>query len=418
PEGATMTDTLQAMADVLSGWAGFSGALGDNPYGLYADVRREAPVRRVVLADGRPAWIVTGYAEGRQALLDSRLVKSIPRALAVRPEIVASGLVHPLFGHHMLAADGADHSRLRRLIGGSFTAARVAAMRPRIQAIVDGLLDGLDHGPAGAPVDLVGGFTVPLPMTVIGELLGVPADQRHQLRDWFETIFADPTAPASDPAGRAAADDAAGYLRELITTKRAAPADDLLSALAASADDDRLDEGELLSTAWLLIVAGHDTTVNLIGNGLVALFRHPDQLARLRGDLGLVPAAVEEFLRYDGPLQHTTFRMTADAITIGDVEIPAHEQVLVVAAAANRDPARFADPDRLDVSRADNRHIAFGHGIHFCLGAPLARLEGDIAFTSLLRRFPRLRAAVPLDQIHWTYRITLRGLVALPVDLR
>ncbi|MGH9008570.1 MAG: cytochrome P450 family protein [Acidimicrobiia bacterium] len=413
-----MTKAPVAPPDVLNGWAGFSGALGDDPYGLYADVREEAPVRRVVLADGRPAWIVTGYAEGRQALLDARLVKSIDRALAVRPEIVAPGFAHPLFGHHMLASDGADHARMRRLVGGAFSTGRMAAMRPRVQAIVDGLLDELERVPAGEPVDLVSGFTLPLPITVIFELLGVPIEDRGSLRAWFEAVFADPVSPAAGAAGRAAADAAYAYLCDLIAAKRTAPGDDLLSAMTASVDDDRLDEAELLSTAWLLIVAGHDTTVNLIGNGFVALFRHPDQLARLRADLSLVPAAVEEFLRYDGPLQHTTFRMTSDPLTIGGVDIPAHEQVLVVAAAANRDPSRFADPDRLDIDRSDNHHIAFGHGIHFCLGAPLARLEGDIAFTSLLARFPKLRPAVPLDRIHWTYRLTLRGLVALPALLR
>jgi cytochrome P450 len=413
-----MTKAPVAPPEVLNGWAGFSGLLGDDPYGLYADVREEAPVRRVVLADGRPAWIITGYAEGRQALLDPRLVKGIDRALAVRPEIVAPGLAHPLFGHHMLASDGADHARLRRLVGGAFSTARVAAMRPRVQAIVDGLLDELERVPAGEPVDLVSHFTLPLPITVIFELLGVPFEDRGRLRAWFETIFADPVSPAAGPAGRPAADAAYGYLGDLIAAKRSAPGDDLLSAMAASADDDRLDEEELLSTAWLLIIAGHDTTVNLVGNGLVALFRHPDQLARLRADLSRVPSAVEEFLRYDGPVQHTTFRMTSQAVTIGGVDIPAHEQVLVVAAAANRDPSRFAEPDRLDVERPDNHHIAFGHGIHFCLGAPLARLEGDIAFTSLLSRFGGLRPAVPLDRIHWTYRLTLRGLVALPVWLR
>ena len=405
------------MPEVLKDWAGFSLALGDDPYGLYADVREEAPVRRVVLADGRPAWIVTGYAEGRQALLDPRLVKRIERALAVRPEIVSPGFAHPLFGRHMLANDGDDHARLRRLVGGAFSTARVAAMRPRVQAIVDGLVDELEQLPIGEPVDLVRHFTLPLPITVIFELLGVPFDDRGRLRAWFEAVFADPVAMAAGEAGRAAADALHTYLSDLVAAKRSTPSDDLLSALAASADADRLDEDELISTAWLLIVAGHDTTVNLIGNGLVALFRHPDQLARLRADLGLVPAAVEEFLRYDGPLQHTTFRMTAEPVTIGGVEIPAHEQVLVVAAAANRDPSRFADPDRLDVERPDNHHIAFGHGIHFCLGAPLARLEGDIAFTSLLARFPALRPAVPLDRIHWTYRLVLRGLVALPVWL-
>jgi cytochrome P450 len=413
-----MTKAPIAPPDVLNGWAGFSGPLGDDPYGLYADVREEAPVRQVVLGDGRPAWIVTGYAEGRQALLDPRLVKSIPRALAVRPEIVAPGFAHPLFGHHMLACDGEDHARLRRLVGGTFSTARMAAMRPRVQAIVDGLLDELERLPVGEPVDLVSHFTLPLPITVIFELLGVPFEDRGRLRAWFETIFADPIAPAAGAVGREAADETYAYLRDLIAAKRSAPGDDLLSAMAASVHDDRLDEDELLSTAWLLIVAGHDTTVNLVGNGLVALFRHPDQLARLRAELSLVPSAVEEFLRYDGPVQHTTFRMTSEPVTIGGVEIPAHEQVLVVTAAANRDPGRFAEPDRLDVGRSENHHIAFGHGIHFCLGAPLARLEGDIAFTSLLARFPELRPAVPLDRIHWTYRLVLRGLVALPVWLR
>jgi cytochrome P450 len=403
--------------EVLTGWAGFSGPDGDDPYGLYAEARQGAPVRRVVLADGRPAWIVTGYAAGRQALLDPRLVKNLGHAQAVRPEIVPVGLTHPLFAHHMLTSDGADHERLRHLIGGAFTTGRVAALRPRIQAIVDGLLDGLEREPAGAPVDLVGRFTVPLPITVIFELLGVPLSDRDRLRAWFLTVFANPVSPASDPEGRAAADALHSYFTELIAATRAAPCDDLVSALAASADEDRLDEAELLSTLWLLVVAGHDTTVNLIGNGLVALFRHPEELARLRADLSLVPAAVEEFLRYDGPLQHTTFRMTAEPVTIGGVDIPAHEQVLIVAAAANRDPGRFPDPDRLDIDRPRNHHLAFGHGIHFCLGAPLARLEGEIAFTGLLRRFPRLRPAVPLDDIHWTYRITLRGLNALPAFL-
>lgn len=413
-----MTKTPVAAPEVLNGWAGFSGALGDDPYRLYADVREETPVRQVVLADGRPAWIVTGYAEGQQALLDARLVKSIPRALSIRPEIVAPGFAHPLFGRHMLASDGAAHARQRRLVGGAFSTARMAAMRPRVQAIVDGLLDELERLPAEEPVDLVASFTLPLPITVIFELLGVPIEDRGPLRAWFEAIFADPVSPASGAGGRAAADSAYGYLCDLVAAKRSEPGDDLLSALTASVDDDRLDEDELLSTAWLLIVAGHDTTVNLLGNGLVGLFRHPDQLARLRADLALVPSAVEEFLRYDGPVQHTTFRMTSEPVTIGGVEIPAHEQVLIVTAAANRDPGRFAEPDRLDVARPDNHHIAFGHGIHFCLGAPLARLEGDIAFTSLLARFPALRPAVPLDQIHWTYRLVLRGLVALPVWLR
>ena len=400
----------------LTGWAGFAGADGDDPYRRYADARA-APVRRVVLADGRPAWIVTGYAEGRAALLDPRLVKGVDRALAARAEIVPPGLAHPLFRHHMLFADDERHARLRGVVGGAFSAGRMAALRPRVQAIVDELLDGLGRAPAGEPVDLVAAFTLPLPIRVVFELLGVPLTDQAALRAWFEAVFADPVVQAAVPDGWAAADAVSAYLRDLLAAKRTDPGDDLLSAMVSSVDDGRLDEDELLSNAWLLIIAGHDTTVNLIGNGLVALFRHPDQLARLRADPSLVPAAVEEFLRYDGPLQHTTFRMTAEPVTIGGVDIPAHEQVLVVAAAANRDPGRFPDPDRLDIDRPHNHHLAFGHGLHFCLGAPLARLEGDVAFTSLLRRFPGLRPAVPVDEFHWTYRITLRGLNALPAFL-
>lgn len=415
-----MTQQLVRGADVLTGWGGFSVPVGDDPYPLYASVRAEAPVRQVVLADGRPAWIVTGYEEARQALGDPRLAKDIRTAAAARPELVPSGLAHPLFGHHVLAADGADHSRLRRLLQGAFSPIRMGGLRPRVQAVVDGLLDRLDAAAADSstPVDLVARFAVPLPITVIFELLGVPATDQAALRGWFEAVFASPVVPASDPPARAAADAAHRYLTDLIAAKRREPENDLLSELAAAAERGRLSEAELLSTAWLLIVAGHETTVNLIGNGVVALLRHPTQLARLQSDPDLVAGAVEEFLRFDGPVQHTTFRMTTEPVTIGAVDIPAHEQVLVVVAAANRDPDRFPDPDTLDISRTDYRHLGFGHGVHFCVGAPLARLEGDIAFTSLLQRFPRLRSAVPPSDLHWTYRLTLRSLMALPVFLR
>jgi cytochrome P450 len=404
--------------EVLTHWAAFDQATADDPYPVYARIREGAPVRRLLLSDGSPAWLVCGYEEARRALTDPRLSKNLLRVEAARGGVVPPGLLHPLTAYHMLSTDPPEHTRLRQLASAAFAPSRMEALRPRIQAVTDSLLDALEPAAAcGDPVDLIAGFAFPLPIIVICELLGVPVEDRDQLRAWFRDALASPLAPANDPPARAAADELHAYLRDLVAAKRAAPAGDLFSVLAAGCDGDRLTEDELVSTAWLLVLAGHETTVNLIANGTVALLRHPDQLARLRADLSLVPAAVEEFLRYDGPLQHTTFRMTSEPVTIGGAEIPAHEQVLVVAAAANRDPSRFADPDRLDVERPDNHHIAFGHGIHFCLGAPLARLEADIAFTSLLRRFPALRPAVPLDRIHWTYRLVLRGLVALPVRL-
>lgn len=212
-------------------------------------------------------------------------------------------------------------------------------------------------------------------------------------------------APANDPEAWAAADEIAAYLRGVLDERRQHPGDDLLSGLIAARDGgDRLGEAEMLSTAWLLVVAGHETTVNLIGNGVVALLLNPEQRAGLQADPGRVPSAVEEFLRYNPPVHHTTFRMTTEAIEISGVTIPAREQVLVVLAATGRDPIRFAGPEELDLTRGERGHLAFGYGIHFCLGAPLARLEGEVAFTSLLARFPAIRLAVPLAELHWHNR--------------
>jgi cytochrome P450 len=403
--------------DVLTHWAEFDQDIADDPYPLYARVRDRAPVRRVLLGDGRPAWLICGYEEARRALTDPRLSKDLRRVEAVQGGIVPPGLLHPLTAYHMLSSDPPEHTRLRQLAGHAFTPSRMEALRPRVQAITDGLLDAME---GQERVDLVASFAFPLPITVICELLGVPVADRDRLRAWFHDALASPLAPANDPPAWAAADRLGEYLHDLVAAKRAEPAEDLFSLLAAGGDGDgvRLDEDELLSTAWILVLAGHETTVNLIANGMTALLRHPDQLARLRGDLSLVPTAVEEFLRYDAPVQHATYRVTTVPVEIGGVEIPALEQVLVVLAAADRDPARFACPDALDVGREDNRHLAFGHGIHFCLGAPLARLEGQIAFTSLLRRFPNMALAVAPEELHWTYRLVLRAMEELPVLLR
>jgi cytochrome P450 len=234
----------------------------------------------------------------------------------------------------------------------------------------------------------------------------------------FTRLFGSFPNPAPDEAVPQTAMELVRYFTTLLDHKRAHPAPDLLSGLIAACDgDERLTQQELLSTTFLLVLAGHETTVNLIANGTVALLRHPDQLAALRADPSLVGSAVEEFLRYDGPVQHATFRFSAQPVEIGGVTIPAHQPVLILLAGANRDPERFADPDVLDVGRAENQHLAFGHGIHFCLGAPLARLEGQIAFTSLLRRFPDLRLARPDGEIHWRYGLVLRSLPELWVHV-
>ena len=351
-------------------------------------------------------------------LSDARLTKDLERLEAAHPGAAPEGLLHPLLAHHMLASDPPDHTRLRKLVSYAFTPARVEALRPRVQAITDELLDALGDL-RGAPVDLVDGFAFPLPIIVICELLGVPVGDRDRLRALIAAMFSSPMAPANNPEARAAADEIAAFLGGVIAERRRQRRDDLLSEMIAARDGgDRLEEAELLSTAWLLVVAGHETTVNLIGNGTVALLLHPEQRARLASDPSLVPSAVEEFLRYNPPVHHTTFRMTTEPIEIGGVVIPAHEQVLVLLAAAGRDPVRFAGPDELDLTRGERAHLAFGYGIHFCLGAPLARLEGEVAFSSLLARFPRLRLAAAPSDLHWRNRLVLRSLRALPVFLR
>jgi cytochrome P450 len=401
--------------DVLRNWGNFEAPQGDDPYPLYAGLRDEAPVHQVTLPDGRDVWIVSRYQDARNALLNPLLFKDLDRAKALNPAAVPARLPPALFGRHMLSADPPGHTRLRSLVSRAFTPSRIEALRPRIQEITDRLLDEMaGHDPA----DLVAEFAFPLPITVICEMLGVPVEDRHRLRLLFTRLFGLLPSPEADGALRQTAADLIQYFTALLDDKRAHPAEDVLSGLIAACDgDERLTQEELLSTTFLLVLAGHETTVNLIANGTVALLRHPDQLAALRADESLIAPAVEEFLRYDGPVQHATFRFSAEPVEIGGVTIPAHQPVLILLAGANRDPERFADPDALDVRRSDNHHLAFGHGIHFCLGAPLARLEGQIAFRSLLRRFPDLRLAVPLEDVHWRYGLVLRSLPELPVHL-
>ena len=401
--------------DVLRNWGNFEAPHGDDPYPLYAGLRQEAPVHRATLPDGRVAWVISRYGDAREALLNPLLFKDLDRAQALNPAAVPGRLPPALFGRNMLSADPPDHTRLRSLVSRAFTPSRMEVLRPRVQEITDRLLDEMTgHDPA----DLVAEFAFPLPITVICEMLGVPVADRHRLRSMFNRLFTLLPGPVADGELHQTATDLIRYFTALLDHKRAYPADDLLSGLiVACHGDERLTQEELLSTTFLLVLAGHETTVNLIANGTVALLRHPDQLAALRADDSLIGPAVEEFLRYDGPVQHATFRFSAEAVEIGGVTIPAHQPVLILLAGANRDPERFAHPDALDVGRSDNHHLAFGHGIHFCLGAPLARLEGQIAFRALLRRFPDLSLAVPDDDIHWRYGLVLRALPELPVHL-
>jgi cytochrome P450 len=405
------------MADTLATWGGWEPAIRDDPFGHFAEVTARSPVQRVRLADGHPAWVVLGYDAARRALNDPRMSKDMLAALEDNGDVVAEGLPGPEFSRHMLNVDPPDHTRLRRLVARAFAPSRIAALEPAIRAIACGLLDDLEAAGPEATVDLIEGYAHPLPFRVIGELLGIPPADRPRLHAWFQMLL---TGWAGDPPPEAveASDGIVSYLRELVDAKRQSPAEDLVSVLVA-AEDDRLTTQELLSSLFQLVVAGHDTTASLIGNGVVALLDHPDQLELLLADLGQLRAAVDELIRFTAPVPHATFRVTTEPVTLDGVKIPPHEQVLVCLGAANRDPSRFPVPEVLDVGRGDGSNLGFGHGIHYCLGAPLARLEASVAFETLLGRHPRLRLAADRDTLAWTHGdgLVLRGLVSLPVIL-
>lgn len=413
-----MTSANEARPSLDASLAAWGTHDRDNPFPLFAELRTRGLVHPVTLADGHDAWLVAGYDEARAALNDLRLSKDMDAAAERDSHVVAEGLPGPAFARHMLAVDPPDHTRLRRLVSTAFTTRRIEALRPHVQAIIDGLLEAIAAAAPDARVDLVTAFAFPLPFTVICELLGVPQSERAAFGRELTTLLT-PTANDNEYArAKAASDAVVGLLADLVATKERAPGDDLVSALIAARDgDERLDQRELLSTIFQLIVAGHDTTASLIGNSLVALFRHPEQFAELRADPDRIPGTLEEFLRYDGPVPHATFRYATEPIDIGGVTIPAGAQVIISLAAANRDHRRVESAEDLDINRSAVRHLAFGHGIHFCLGAALARMEGQLALRSLLERFPDMRLAVAPDDLHWGRGdgLVLRGLSELPV---
>lgn len=391
----------------------------DDPYPLFAQVEADGPVHEVTLADGHRAWLIVRHEEAKAALGHAGLSKDMHAALARDGAVVAEGLPGPAFARHMLSVDPPDHTRLRRLTSAAFSRPRIAALRPRVQAITDRLLDDL-QARGDTVVDLVQGFAFPLPFTVISELLGVPEPDRDQLGSWFTTLLAPSSAPEPPAEAVAASANIVRYLTELLARKRAAPGEDLVTDLVRAADQDgALSEQEMLSTIFQLTVAGHDTTTSLIGNATAALLTHPDQRNALVADPALIPHAIEEILRWDAPVPHSTFRYTTRDVALGGTIIPAFAQVIISLAAAGRDPRRYANPETFDVTRADTSHLAFGHGIHHCLGARLARLEAVTALTTLHRRFPAMRLAVPRSALHWGHGdgLVLRGLSELPVIL-
>jgi cytochrome P450 PksS len=393
-----------------------------DPYPFYARLRAEAPVHRVTLPDKQTAWLVSRYADVAAALKDERFVKD--KLTALTPEQAARqpwvpGMFKPL-ERNMLDVDAPDHTRLRALVHKAFTPRLIETMAGRVQALTDDLLDRLlDRGRGDrrvGQVDLIRDFALPIPTTIIAEMLGVPVADQHKFHRWSSTIVSSNASGWGMFRAIPSALAFLRYLRKLVAARRAVPQADLVSALVEAEEaGDRLSGDELLSMVFLLLIAGHETTVNLLGNGTLALLENPDQMERLRQDPALIRPAVEELLRYASPLETATERYAREDVTIEGVTIPRGGLVYAALASANRDERQFPSPDRLDLAREPNRHLAFGLGLHYCLGAPLARLEGQIAINTLLRRIPDFRLAVAPDALRWRKGLVLRGLAALPV---
>ncbi len=381
-----------------------------NPYPFFAQLRQIAPVVSISQMPGRQVWMVSQFNEAIQVLKDQRFSVEFTHYRPGEPSLPrnpeSAGFI---LDRSMISVDEPDHIRLRKLVSKAFTPRYIEALRPLVDRLANELLDRVqDKG----EMDLIGDYAYPLPINVISEMMGVPKKDRSQIREWSSVIARN----SEDPGKDIKLDAFSSYVTRLVAEKRANPEDDLTSQLVQIEEDgDRLSGQELLSMVALLIFAGHETTSNLIGNGALALLDHPDQLARLKTDPSLIPNAVEEMLRFCGPVMSPAPRFALEDVEIGGQLIHKGDMVMIVIASANHDQRQFDDPEEMDIARSLERHIAFGQGIHYCLGAPLARLEGDIAFTTLLRRMPNLRLNVPREEITWNASMILRGISKLPV---
>jgi cytochrome P450 len=388
-----------------------------NPFPFYAQLRAEAPVFPVTvpMPAKQRAWLVSRYDDVLDVLKDARFAKN-PRNAMSPEQLKKMPWVPPMFKpleQNMLDLDSPDHTRLRALVHKAFTPRLIEQMRDQIQVLTNELLDAAE--PKGG-MDLIADFALPLPLTIIGRILGVPAEDNHKFHRWTKTLLSAGTnmnylvvIPTMMRF--------MGYLKKLIKERRAHPTDDLVTALVQAKDgSDQLSGDEVLAMIFLLLVAGHETTVNLIGSGSLALLEHPDQLERLRSEPAVIKPAIEELLRFVCPVEMATERYAREDVTIAGTTIPRGELVLAVIGSANRDANHFDNPDSLDLTRENNKHLAFGLGVHYCLGAPLARLEGQIAISTLFQRMPNLRLSIAPDQLRWRSGFVLRGLEALPVS--
>jgi cytochrome P450 len=410
---------LLAMERLLQGvvYLPFGKRYHADPYPAYRKLRERDPVHR---SHAIPGWVFTRYDDVEAILREPRFSNDTnlqPNSGRAREELIAAGLVDPAEPRvlNLLELDPPEHTRLRTLVGKAFTPRAIEALRPRAVQIVEEQLDAVA---GNREMDLMADFASPLPVIMIAEMLGLPVEDRAQLKLWSDDMARSVGSPNFDDLAGAtrAGNEFRAYLAGLVEERRKEPRDDLLSTLLAVEEEgDRLTEREVFMLIGLLMVAGNETTTNLIGNGTVALLRNPDEFAKLRDDPGLVTSAVEELVRYDSPVQ-VTVRFVKEEMTFAGQVMKRHQLAAVVLGAANRDPEHFDEPDRLDLARLDNRHLAFGHGTHFCLGSQLARMEAQVAFEAIATRLPDLKLADdPLGSLDWGDNVVLRGLRSLPV---
>lgn len=389
-----------------------------DPFPFYARLRADAPVFPVMVTTRgtQRAWLVTRYADVLAVLKDDeRFVKDRHNAMTAE-QLRKAPRLPPIFRsleRNLLGLDGADHDRLKALVHRAFTPRMVEQLREQTQRQVDAALDRAERK---GDMELLNDFALPVPLAIIGRMLGVPEDDEAQFARWARAFLSISTRNPLLVIPSILR--FINYPRTLIKLRRARPADDLLSALIQAREgSDALSDDEIVAMVVLLLTAGHETTVNLIASGTLTLLQHPEQLARLRAEPGLIASAVEEIVRYAAPVETATERYAREDVTIAGTTIPKGELVLAVLASANRDAGQFPDPDTFDIARERKRHLGFGHGMHYCLGAPLARMEGQIALGTLIRRAPHLRLNVAPDRLRWRSSFLVRGLEALPVAL-
>jgi cytochrome P450 PksS len=386
-----------------------------DPVAFATHLRAQGPLLSLMTPlSTEAAWIVTNYDDVVEILKDPRFIKNIQKISHPEHAEESTPYIQQFltWRRDMLTVDPPDHTRLRNLASKAFTPRMIEQLRPRVQQIADELLDAVQ---SQGKMDLIADFAFPLPITVISEMLGIPSADRLQFRKWSQLIVTSTAEPVSQ-AKFEALETFIHYIKEFLSEKRAHPGDDLTSSMIQAEErGDTLNEIELISTIFLLIVAGHETTVNLIGSGMLALLQHPDQIDLLRADLSLLPATIEELLRYTAPVGLSTPRWASEDISMHGQVIHKGQMVFASLMGANIDPQQFSEPAELDILRQEKQHLTFGKGIHFCLGAPLARLEGQVAIGALLQRLPNLQQACPIEELTWIQNPLLRGLTSLPV---